>query len=511
MTDWTDGYVADITYTHGYYPELNPLRMRLALLYAGIRPPTVNAACELGFGQGISINLHAATSATQWYGTDFNPAQAGFAQELAQVSGSNAHLFDEAFADFCARSDLPDFDFIGLHGIWSWISDDNRQSITEFIRRRLKVGGVLYISYNTQPGWAAMVPLRELLARHTEVLGMKGQDISQRIDTALDFAGKLFDTNPAFARANPQVNERLKKIRDQNRHYLAHEYFNRDWHPMSFARMSEWLAPAKIDYACSANYLDHIDVLNLTAEQQALLKHIPHPMFSQLVRDFCINQQFRRDFWVKGARRLSTLEQAELLRAERCVLVQPRAQVNLKTNGHLGEATLQETVYAPVLDALASHQSQSLAELEQTVRQQNITFAQLLQAVVVLSGNGALAPAQNEAAITQTKITSKHLNLHLMSKARSSNEISYLASPITGGGITIPRFQQLFMLAATQDHKTPQDWAQYVWHLLTLQGQHIIKEGKTLDTPEDNLAELSAQAQTFADHHLAILKALQVV
>ena len=355
MTDWTDGYVADITYTHGYYPELNPLRMRLALLYAGIRPPTVNAACELGFGQGISINLHAATSATQWYGTDFNPAQAGFAQELAQVSGSNAHLFDEAFADFCARSDLPDFDFIGLHGIWSWISDDNRQSITEFIRRRLKVGGVLYISYNTQPGWAAMVPLRELLARHTEVLGMKGQDISQRIDTALDFAGKLFDTNPAFARANPQVNERLKKIRDQNRHYLAHEYFNRDWHPMSFARMSEWLAPAKIDYACSANYLDHIDVLNLTAEQQALLKHIPHPMFSQLVRDFCINQQFRRDFWVKGARRLSTLEQAELLRAERCVLVQPRAQVNLKTNGHLGEATLQETVYAPVLDALASH------------------------------------------------------------------------------------------------------------------------------------------------------------
>src|SRR5690606_16850084 len=108
--------------------------------------------------------------------------QAGFAQELAQASGSNAHLFDEAFADFCARSNLPDFDFIGLHGIWSWISDDNRQSIVDFIRRRLKVGGVLYVSYNTQPGWAAMVPLRELLARHTEVLGMKGQEISQRID-----------------------------------------------------------------------------------------------------------------------------------------------------------------------------------------------------------------------------------------------------------------------------------------------------------------------------------------
>jgi len=511
MTDWTDGYMADITYTHGYYPELNPLRMRLALLYAGLRPPTVATACELGFGQGMSINLHAATSATQWHGTDFNPSQAGFSQELAQASGSNARLFDEAFADFCARTDLPDFDFIGLHGIWSWISDENRQLIVDFIRRRLKVGGILYISYNTQPGWAAMVPLRELFARHTEVLGTKDQTISQRIDKALDFSDKLFAANPAFARANPQVTERLKKIREQNRHYLAHEYFNRDWHPMSFARMGEWLASAKIDYAGSANYLDHVDVLNLTAEQQALLKDISHPMFRQLVRDFCINQQFRRDFWIKGGRPLNAFEQAELLRTERCILLQPRSQVKLKANGNLGEATLQEAVYAPILDALADHQPRTLGELEQTVRQRNVTFAQLLQAVVVLTGNGALAPAQHEAVILQAKETSKRLNLYLMTKARSSNEISYLASPVTGGGITVPRFQQLFMLAASQGHKMPQDWAQYVWHLLSLQGQRIVKEGKTLNTPEENLAELGEQARTFADRDLPIFKALQMI
>ena len=33
--DWTAGYVAEIGYTHGYYPELNPLQARLALLDAG--------------------------------------------------------------------------------------------------------------------------------------------------------------------------------------------------------------------------------------------------------------------------------------------------------------------------------------------------------------------------------------------------------------------------------------------------------------------------------------------
>lgn len=110
--------------------------------------------------------------------TDFNPSQAGFAQELAAASGAGAQLFDQAFAEFCNRPDLPDFDFIGLHGLWSWISDENRAVIVDFIRRKLKVGGVLYISYNAQPGWAAMVPMRDLLAEYSEVMGAPGRVLS---------------------------------------------------------------------------------------------------------------------------------------------------------------------------------------------------------------------------------------------------------------------------------------------------------------------------------------------
>ena len=95
MTDWTSGYVADIGYTFGYYTELNPLRVKLAFLDAGLLAPETGSACELGFGQGLSANMHAAATRTQWCGTDFNPAQASFAQELVNVSGSQARLFDQ--------------------------------------------------------------------------------------------------------------------------------------------------------------------------------------------------------------------------------------------------------------------------------------------------------------------------------------------------------------------------------------------------------------------------------
>ena len=502
--------MVDIGYTFGYYTELNPLRLRLAFLNAGLAVPDSGAACELGFGQGMSANLHAAASVTQWHGTDFNPSQAGFAKELASVSGAAAQLHDDAFADCCARPGLPDFDYIGLHGIWSWISDENRAVIVDFIRRKLKVGGVLYISYNTQPGWAAMVPMRDLLTEHSEVMGVPGHGIAPRIDAALAFAEKLLATNPTYAKANPLVAERVKKIKEQNRNYVAHEYFNRDWKPMSFASMGDWLAPAKLSFACSANYLDYVEALNLTAEQQALLAEIPDEMFRQTVRDFMVNQQFRKDYWVKGARKLNPLEQAEGLRAQRVALLTHRPDVSLKVTGALGEASMSEAIYNPILDALADHKPKTLGQLEQAVKDKGVNFAQLTQAILILTGAGSVVAVQDEATTPKAKKHTDKLNAHLMGKARGSNEVSYLASPVTGGGIPVGRFDQLFAYALAQGGKQPVQWAQVVWTILQAQGQKLLKEGKTLETAEENMAELTRQAEEFAQKRLPILKALQI-
>ena len=74
MSDWTAGYTAEIDYTHGYYGELNPQRLQFAFAYNGLAFPKIGTACELGFGQGMSVNLHAAASVVKWWGTDFNPS-----------------------------------------------------------------------------------------------------------------------------------------------------------------------------------------------------------------------------------------------------------------------------------------------------------------------------------------------------------------------------------------------------------------------------------------------------
>ena len=511
MTDWTQGYVTDIGYTYGYYMELNPVRAQLAFLNAGLVPPKVGTACELGFGQGLSANIHAAATITEWHGTDFNPAQAGFARELAEISCANAHLFDQAFDAFCTRDDLPEFDYIGLHGIWSWISDANRAVIVDFVRRKLKVGGVLYISYNTQPGWAAMVPIRDLMALHAQTMGAEGTGIVSRIDNALSFVDQMLAANPIFARANPQAVERFSKIKDQNRNYVAHEYFNDHWKPMSFADMADWMTPAKVQWAASANYADALNTINLSPEQQTLLASIPDPMFRQSVRDFCVNQQFRKDYWVKGARTMTPLDQAEALRTQRVILTTPRADAGLKFTGSLGEATLHENVYVPILDALADHKVKSLAQLEAALAGKSVSFAQLQQAIIMLIAIGYVMPVQDDAVANKARKVSAALNAHLLQAARSMTELSYLASPVLGGAVKCGRMPQLFLLAMKDGHKQPADLAHYAWGILSMQNQRLLKDGKALETAEENLADLTAQAEAFAAKQLPILKALQIV
>lgn len=511
MIDWTSGYVADIAYTYGYYTELNPLRVKLAFLNNGLAFPDVGAACELGFGQGLSANIHAAASTVQWHGTDFNPSQAAFAQDLARTSGSNAKLLDDAFAEFTTRADLPDFDFIGLHGIWSWISDENRAVIVDFVRRKLKVGGVLYVSYNTMPGWAAFAPMRHLMAEHAEVIGSQGRGIVARVDDAIGFAERLLALNPAYSRANPQVAERIKTVKGQNRHYLAHEYFNRDWHPMHFATMARWLEPAKLQFACSADLVAQIDGVQITPEQLAFLNEIPDPGFRQSTRDFLINQQFRKDYWVKGSRRLDPVRQLELLREQRVLLTSPAAGVARKINTALGEAELAAGVYDPLLEQMADHKLRSIGQIEQLLAARGLNFAQVLQALFILVGIGHMAPALDEPASARSRKTSDRLNNHLQGMARAGGDISFLASPVTGGGIAVTRFEQLFLRARAEGHKTSDDWGRAVHSVLLQQGQRLVKDGKTLESAEENLAELQRQAREFSLQRLGVLKALQML
>jgi hypothetical protein len=85
-----------------------------------------------------------------------------------------------------------------------------------------------------------------------------------------------------------------------------------------------------------------------------------------------------------------------------------------------------------------------------------------------------------------------------------------MASPVTGGGVVVSRFEQLFLLAKAHDLKEPSDQARWVWDLLQRQGQRLLKDGKAIESADENLAELVRQAKQFADDREKRLKYLKI-
>jgi hypothetical protein len=223
-----------------------------------------------------------------------------------------------------------------------------------------------------------------------------------------------------------------------------------------------------------------------------------------------VNQVFRRDYWIKGIRKLPNLEQLEGIRKESIILQTPRSEVTLTTKDGGKEINLNAEIYNPILDILADHKVVSLAELESKLNAEDISLAKIVQAAMVLADCGHLFVAQNKENLTEVKAQSDKLNAHIQQRARSNEEVRYLASPVTGGGIAISRFHQLFLLALQAGKKTPAGLAESAWAVLNDQGERLVENGKPVESEAENISKLTSQAEIFKEKGLPVLKALQI-
>ncbi len=194
------------------------------------------------------------------------------------MSGADLQLLDDSFEELAARTDLPDFDIIALHGIWSWISDANRKTILDIIRRKLRAGGIVYVSYNCLPGWAPAIPVRQLMTLYGDYGGGQMAAPQGAIDGALQFSADVLKAGSRYFRENPAAARHFERLSKQSRNYIAHEYLNTDWHLVHFSDMARSLQEAKLSFVGFARLIDRIDGMHLTEDGRKLLSGIGHPV-----------------------------------------------------------------------------------------------------------------------------------------------------------------------------------------------------------------------------------------
>lgn len=194
------------------------------------------------------------------------------------------------------------------------------------------------------------------------------------------------------------------------------------------------------------------------------------------------------------------------------MLMVPEGEIALKLNGPAGEAQLQPEVYRPLAAALAEgrYAPKGFMELLAHPTLKAVTPAQLSQALFVLTGLGHAAAAHSEDQAAAVRTTSQALNRHIIERSVHGTELSFLASPVTGSGIALGRIQQLFLRSLARGRRTPQDWAVDIWPVMESQNQRLIRDGKSIVSAAENIAELASMGQDFAQKRLPILEAAGV-
>ncbi|MBC3875797.1 class I SAM-dependent methyltransferase [Undibacterium flavidum] len=523
--DWTAGYASGVEYTSGFYREQSPAYLNFVSILNRCEPIPLDQPFtyfELGFGQGLTINLLAASNPQgQFYAADFTPAHVANARQLANSAKlTNLTLLENSFAEL-AQGDvqgLPQFDFITLHGIYSWVSPESRQHMVDFIARYLKPGGIVYVSYNAMPGWAAALPLQRLLMEHANLFPNDGLD---KIMAGRAFLEKLTSTNASYIQANPGLNFRLESITNNDAKYLVHEYLNNDWSALYHADVARDMSQAKLDYIGSADLLSFYENLYLSEEKIQVLNTIPNAIVRETIKDYYLNNGFRKDVYTRGARMMSTLRQNDWIDRLGLALMIPRDRVSLKIKLGSGAVDAKPELYNPVLDLLAERPC-SLSELKAMLFEKFQTNSDILQIAAILMTGGIASiyfiPApDNKLDDNHTNATqqaSQAINRTIAWNARYGDEHRAFASPLLGNGVAMTIVERMaYSVIAKQ--KSPDLGVKIITEEITKlmkeTGVTFIKEGKRIESSEENIAFLEVQVIDILKNRLPLWRQLQLL
>ena len=295
-------YVDDVPYVRHFIADLSPTRLRLVAALNGLAPPPAVDFdyCELGCAHGDTLAaLAAAHPEARFLGVDLSATHVASAKRLARDGSlENIGVLERDFSAL-VREDVGEFDYIVAHGVLSWVSPEKRRALLDFAKAKLKPGGLLHVSYNAMPGWASVEPLRQLLLFGGARVA-SGTSV-ERARSGLEFAQSMERAGAEYFAKNPAASEMLETMAKAGLPYIVHEYLHEHWAPMYFARVAWEMAESELHFAGVLPIHSNFRDTALPEAHERLLAAVPDRVTFESLKDFAIDEFFRRDVYVRGA------------------------------------------------------------------------------------------------------------------------------------------------------------------------------------------------------------------
>ncbi len=193
----------------------------------GLNPVPLKGArvLELGASCGGNIVPQALYyPETTFTGIDLSGVQVKHGNDIINSIGlKNVTLLEKDILDI--DESFGTFDYIIVHGIWSWVPDVVKDKILSICNVNLSDNGIAYVSYNTYPGWKRLEQLRDIMLYSEK--RAKDQDLLERTLYTKSVLKMVADTMNIDDRSRTQSAYKINNIHNvlnSNDYYVAHEY-----------------------------------------------------------------------------------------------------------------------------------------------------------------------------------------------------------------------------------------------------------------------------------------------
>jgi SAM-dependent methyltransferase len=455
------GYVTDATYADRYYRELSPSWLNYAVKTNGGPSKDLNkhfTYLELGCGNGHSVITHAGVYPhADFYACDIIADHIAHAQALAdEFSISNIHLLEESFESLILLNDLPQMDFIVLHGVYSWVSEETRRSIKQILAKQLKPSGIVYLSYNCMPGWSAEIPLRKLLVElaRTEQ-GNAAKRCEQAVQCLADLSQRL-----NYFKENQSAISAVASYLKQPSNYLAHEFLNEAWDTFYSVDILDEMSEIGLDYVASATLVDNHPMLLIDDQASKALNALSSDRQRRLGLDFACNKRFRRDIYING---LKLVPQLELVKnIQNCVIgsIGSAEQIKDVVQVPRGQIGFNRHFISELRAALECG-PMSIADVSAKIGHGNADPIETTRNVMFLIASGELSVFENiaqEGLFQPSNYpTLSEINKRILNYVIQNDTKRAFPCPAFGGGIEIEVAEAIVLEAWLEGEKEPEE------------------------------------------------------
>ena len=274
-----------ISYTH-------PDRLATVATHFGMKPAPVERCRVLELGCSTGTNLLAMAVAlpeSEFVGVDL--AARPIAQGKARVDALG--LKNLAFRQIDLLEMAPDygkFDYILVHGLYTWIPPEVRDQILAICKGSLQPQGIAYVSYNTFPGCYSRLMIREMMLFHNRDF----HDPQQKMQQAITLLKLLANSRTEPQNYTKVLQDEFERMSKRSKEALYHDELAEVFQPVYFYQFMEHAQRHELQFLGEADFFE-MHTGGLTPQAKEVLDKISDDIIlREQYLDFMRGRAFRK-------------------------------------------------------------------------------------------------------------------------------------------------------------------------------------------------------------------------